>query len=114
MINQCVNPACRSEFKLFNSGDLYAIERTHGYPEYFWVCSTCASKFNVSVDPMGLVSLRPRSERDQASQVHPHANLRLVAHAARRMPWRRAVPADVHPAVRNSRERAGPTHGEYL
>jgi hypothetical protein len=114
MINQCVNPACRIEFRLFNSGDLYAIDRPHGYPEYFWVCSTCASQFNVSVDPMGFVSLRPRSERDQEHSADPHVILRLVAHAARHMPWRRSVPAGLHPAVQDSGNRGGPTHAAHL
>jgi hypothetical protein len=119
MIDQCVNPACRTEFRLFNSGDLYAIDLPHRDPEHFWVCSACASKFNVSVDPMGIVSLVPRSELDPASPVHPHVNLRLVAHAARRMPWRRCVPAGLHPAVMDSGNREpgnrdGPTPAAHL
>jgi hypothetical protein len=111
MINQCVNPACRTEFRLFNSGDLYAVDRPHGYPEYFWVCSSCASKFNVSVDPMGLVSLRPRPEGHPASKVLAHSNLRLVAHATRRLPWRRAIPAGTHPDAASG---GGPTHAVHL
>jgi hypothetical protein len=45
MVNSCVNPACRTQFRLLHSGDLYVIERPATATGLFWICSDCASSF---------------------------------------------------------------------
>ena len=93
MVNRCINPACQTEFRLLNSGDLYAVERPDSEAEFFWICSDCASKFNLYLDPTGVVSLRARANGENNHPPLLKASLRLVAHARRHMPWHYAVPA---------------------
>ena len=99
MVSCCVNPACRTEYRPLHSGDLYALERPHQDTELFWVCSTCASRFNLCLDSTGSVSLRLRAYGGPASLPNHDVSLRLAGHSARRMPWRRSVPASVRPAI---------------
>jgi hypothetical protein len=77
MVNHCVNPACREEFKVLNAGDLYAHETRSADTEFFWLCSTCVSVHDLRLDPMGRVWLRPRG--DQVQPPHPDGYLRLVS-----------------------------------
>jgi hypothetical protein len=114
MVNCCANPACRTEFRLLDSGDLYAIERTSADTEFFWICSNCSSRFNLSLDSMGKVLLTPRGDREQPHTPQPQARLRLVARARRHMPWRHAVPAGVGPASENPGDWGTSTHGAHL
>jgi len=97
MMNRCVNPACRTELKLLNSGDLYALERPLAASDYFWLCSKCASKLIPILDSMGIVSLKPREDNPTVTPPHATCVLRLVAHARRHMSWRHTVPAGVGP-----------------
>ena len=62
MVSCCVNPACRTEFKLLNTGDLYALERRSADTEFFWLCSACVPVVALGLDAMGGVSVRPRSD----------------------------------------------------
>ena len=41
MINCCVNPDCSTEFKVFNAGNLYALETRSANTEFFWLCPAC-------------------------------------------------------------------------
>lgn len=41
MASRCVNPACRTEFKFSNTGDLYALERRSADTGFFWLCFAC-------------------------------------------------------------------------
>ena len=91
MVNRCVNPACREEFKLLNAGDLYAHEKRSADTEFFWLCSTCASRFDLRLDPMGRVSLRPRGGRPLPP--HPEGLLRLVSRAVAPTPRSQAMPS---------------------
>lgn len=93
MVNRCINPACPTEFRLLNSGDLYTVERPGSEAEFFWICSSCASRFNLFLDPTGVVSLRARANGEQNHPPLLKASLRLVAHARRHMPWHHAVPS---------------------
>ena len=92
MISCCVNPACRAEFKLLNAGDLYAHERPSDDTEFFWLCSACAPKVDLQLDPNGRVSVRPRSDINLARPPHPDGDLRLVARPMKRLPWRHMMP----------------------
>jgi len=92
MVNCCVNPACHTEFKLLSCGDLYALERRFS-AEFFWLCSACASRFDLYLDGMGCVSVRPRGDKGQGHPPQPDPNFRVVARAVRRVPWRHAIPA---------------------
>jgi hypothetical protein len=101
MVNRCVNPACRTELRLLNSGNLYALERPLAGTDFFWLCSKCAATLVPFLDSMGIVSLRPREDSQPANPPDTTSTLRLVAHARRHMPWRHTVPAGVGPSFEN-------------
>ena len=92
IVNCCLNSVCRAEFKLLNDGDLYAFERQCADTEFFWLCSACASEFDLYLDRTICVSLRPKGDKGQAP--HPDGTLRIVARAERSIPSRPAMPAD--------------------
>jgi len=92
MVNCCVNPVCRAEFKLLNTGDLYAYERPTADTEFFWVCSACGPEVNLHLDARGGVSVRPRSDINRAQPPHPDGHLRLVARPMKRLPWYHTIP----------------------
>jgi len=79
MVNHCVNPACREEFKLLNGGDLYAHERPTADTEFFWLCVTCDVQYDLYLDPASRVSVRPRSEVRRGQPPHREGHLRLVS-----------------------------------
>ena len=114
MVTCCANPACCNEFRLLNTGDLYAVDKPHAKSEYLRICSNCATHFTPHLDPMGMVSLRLRGEREPAQLPRVHATLRLVAHAVRRMPWRRAIPASARPVTESPLRWGSYTHGAHL
>ena len=113
MVNRCVNPACRTDLRLLISGDLYAVERPNAAPEYFWLCSPCASRFDACLDSTGLISVRPKSQAQPAYPSHLRASLRLVAHAVRRVPWRRAIPAGTRFVPEPLGSWGAPAHGAH-
>ena len=43
MVSRCYNPACGSEFKLLNTGALYALESKSADTEFFWTRSITRS-----------------------------------------------------------------------
>ena len=91
MVNRCVNPACREEFKLLNAGDLYAHEKRYANTEFFWLCSACASRFDLRLDQVGRVTLRPRGDRGLPP--HPDGTLRLISRAVRPPARAHAIPS---------------------
>ena len=95
MVSQCINPACRSEFKFFNSGYLYAHERRSEDAEFFWLCSPCAIKFMPSIDSNGRVSVMSRSGSQCSTPPRTEGYMRLVASPMRRSPWSATSPADL-------------------
>jgi len=113
MVNCCVNPACRTELRLLSSGDLYAVERPHAQPEYFWLCSPCASRNVAWLDSAGRISVRPRSQTQPANPPNLRVSLRLVAHAVRRVPWRRAIPAGSRCMPEPLGSWGAPSHGAH-
>jgi hypothetical protein len=93
MVSCCVNPACRVEFKLLNAGDLYAHERPNANTEFFWLCSSCCSKFELQLDVDGCVSVRPRGHVPGPQPPHPGGHLHIVTRPIGRKPWRHSIPA---------------------
>ncbi len=91
MASSCVNPACRTEFKFFNTGDLYALERRSADTEFFWLCSACVPSVALYLDPTGCVSVRPRCDAVRPQPPHPDCYLRLVAQRKLRTPWHRVI-----------------------
>src|SRR5579863_3730884 len=110
MVNVCVNPACGTEFRLLNTGDLYAIEKPSAQTEFFWICAECASRFSLYLDPEGVPVLRSRGDPEQTHPPRLQARLRLVAHARRHMPWQNAVPAGTGPRFDTSGAWGAPAH----
>ena len=90
MVTSCVNPGCRTEFKFLNTGDLYALERRSTDTEFFWLCSACVPVVALSLDPMGSVSVRRKSDAVLPQPPHPDGYLRLVAQRKLCTPWHRA------------------------
>jgi hypothetical protein len=111
MVNCCVNPLCRTEFQLLDCSDLYALERPGADPEFFWLCSTCASTFDLCLDRVGCILLRTRGENAPVDISPPDARLHRVARARRHMPWNHAIPAGVRQSQRNFGNWDAAAHG---
>lgn len=114
MLNRCVNPACRTELRLLNSANLYALERPDAVTDYFWICSNCASTLIPVLDSMGIVSLKHREDSHPTNPPHPASTLRLVAHARRHMPWQHTVPTGVGPSYETQGDWNTPANGVHL
>jgi hypothetical protein len=64
MVSKCANPPCSASFRYFREGRLFEIEVTadhikgpvdaqrkpHRKVEYYWLCSSCATKLTVKTD----------------------------------------------------------------
>jgi hypothetical protein len=87
MVSFCVNPACHAEFRSLNTGALYAVERQSVNTEFFWLCSACVPVVVLSLDAMGCVSVRPKSDAVRPRPPHPDGYLRLVARRKLLTPW---------------------------
>jgi hypothetical protein len=81
MVNNCVNPICRTAFRLLESGDLYALERQTANTEFFWLCPECASRFELHLNAWGGVVMRFRGEKGEDDLHLSDVSLSLVAHA---------------------------------
>src|ERR1039457_956402 len=81
IVKCCVNRDCRAEFNHLDGGDLYAFERQCADTEFFWLCSACASQFDLYLDPTVCVSLRPKGDKGQAP--HPRSEERRVGKECR-------------------------------
>lgn len=101
MVDCCANPGCHADFRLFHSGDLYALERRSANTEFFWLCSECAPQFDLLLDVAGRLSFRPRGERVLRRPDNPDRNLRLVSRAATRNPWHDATPSGESLLIKN-------------
>jgi hypothetical protein len=88
MVSSCSNPACDREVQLLNMGKLYAFERRSVPTEFFWLCADCPPLVALFLDPMGCVSVRPRSDPGSPQPPHPECDLRLVAGSEGRTRWR--------------------------
>ena len=91
MVSSCVNPACRTEFKLLNTGDIYALERRYANTEFFWLCSACVPVVALCLDAAGGVSVRPRTDLRRRQSSYSDSRLRLVVPSPMdSSPWHRA------------------------
>ncbi len=79
MVSRCVNPSCKSEFWLLNTGDLYALERREADTEFFWLCSDCGKDHTLTVDARGQVTVCPRAEVGHFRPPSREYDLRLLA-----------------------------------
>jgi hypothetical protein len=91
VIDRCVNPVCQAEFRLFNTGNLYAMERRHADTEFFWLCPACVTRMALILDPAGHVAVQPRSEAGHRFPPHPDRDLRLLTHLTAPVASRRAI-----------------------
>jgi hypothetical protein len=107
MVDCCANPGCHADFRLFNNGDLYALERPLENTEFFWVCSECAPQFDLMLEVDGRLSFRQRSDRMQARPANPDGTLRLISSSARRIAWRDTTPSDGPRTKQKFYDRAG-------
>jgi hypothetical protein len=80
MIDRCVNPTCQAEFRLFNTGNLYALERRRADTEFFWLCPACSGCVALILDASGSVAVQPLSGARHRIPPHPDRDLRLVTH----------------------------------
>lgn len=92
MLKHCINPGCGTEFKLFNTGYLYAHDRPGHDTEFYWLCAPCASSSALYLDLSDRVAMRPRS-RGTALPPRRGADLRLISAPSQRVPWQRNAPA---------------------
>lgn len=83
MVQHCFNPACRQEFQLLNAGDLYALEWASADTEFFWLCSSCASRFDLSLDNAGVTTLIARGSAGNTRRPPADVELRLISRGAR-------------------------------
>lgn len=90
MVSCCVNPNCRTEFRVFNTGEIYALDRRSANTEFFWLCSACVRLVALRLDSTGCVSVEPRSEIESHQPPHPDSRLRLVSRVLERTPWLQA------------------------
>ena len=90
MVSCCVNPACRTEFRSLNTGNIYAVERRSADTEFFWLCSACVPVIALSLDSTGSISVGPRVGAGHLQAPHPDSRLRLVYSPAEHTPWLRA------------------------
>jgi hypothetical protein len=86
MVQHCLNPACRREFQLLHAGDLYALERGSADTEFFWLCSDCACRFDLTVDVSGVVRLSEHGEPRLTSRTARDGELRLISRCSRPAP----------------------------
>ena len=78
MVSQCINPDCRAEFDVLSPGDLYAYERRSADTEFFWLCSACAARYDLSLEAAGRVTLRARGTAQRGLPTQAGGKLRLV------------------------------------
>ena len=88
MVNQCVNPSCHAEFKLLNTGYVYALESRLTATEFFWLCSDCARTVVPSLDALHQICVTSRSELRSQRPPHPNHDLRLMTQLGAARRWR--------------------------
>jgi hypothetical protein len=93
LVNRCTNPHCCIEFKVLSSGDLYAYERRSAETEFYWLCSACASRYDLYPDRSGRVSVKPRGAVHHDLSPRPDGNLRLVTRSTRSLPRLQTMPS---------------------
>jgi hypothetical protein len=101
MVNCCVNPGCIAGHKLLRIGDVYAIERLGARTEYVWICSTCASGYEVCLDATGAAMVGHRSG-EGAQPPNSYARLYLLKRGARGVPLESSALCSADPVIQGS------------
>ena len=78
MVDRCINPACVEKWRLFSTGEVYALEIHAQNTEFFWLCPRCAPQFAVRLDPSASVVAIPRSQATYAQPPNRDHDLRLI------------------------------------
>jgi len=86
MVQHCFNPACHQEFRLLHAGDLYALERQSADTEFFWLCSDCASRFDLYLEASGVVVLGVQGSVRPPRRSSVEGELHLISRCARPAP----------------------------
>jgi hypothetical protein len=86
MVQHCFNPACRQEFQLLYAGDLYALEWVSADTEFFWLCSNCASRFDLCLDNDGAITLSASGAAGNTRRPLADRELHLISRCARPTP----------------------------
>jgi len=87
MIDQCMNPECKSKSKPLTDGNLYSLERRSRNTEFFWLCGECSQSLLPSVDVNGEVSVAHRTLRRRRTPPNLDRDLRTVAQFGESAPW---------------------------
>ncbi len=100
MVNRCINTHCGEELRLFGSGELYSLEtkgeaNSEKGTEFFWLCSSCVSRFTVRLDPMGRAEARLKSEVGYAQPPDANRDLRMAFCSAKCRIWSKTGPLAV-------------------
>jgi hypothetical protein len=90
MVSRCFNPGCQTEFRLLNTGDLYAFERRSADTEFFWLCSACVPSVSLFLDLTSSVAVGGKLIAGLRQRPIPDSRLRLVYSPLERIPWLRA------------------------
>jgi hypothetical protein len=107
MVDCCASPGCRADFRQFNSGDLYALERRSENTEFFWLCSECAPRFDLLLDSEGRLTFQSRGDRSHHRPANPEGTLRLISSSAHHVPWHHSAPSDEPRVAQNFHDRGG-------
>ena len=73
MIGHCFNSECNEELRYLREGSVYQREIGDGrdfHAEFFWLCQTCSSTFNVVSDDNGSPLLVLRSFKREVDRRH--------------------------------------------
>jgi hypothetical protein len=72
---------------------LYALERRSRDTEFFFLCSNCAGRYDLYLDPAGGVSIRPRGTAYRGLPTHSEEGLRVVTRSTSSLPRLKTVPS---------------------
>jgi hypothetical protein len=101
MDNCCVNPNCTAGHKFLRIGDVYAIEGPGAKTECVWICSVCASSFDVSLNSQG-VALVTRHTANPQPPPPAGFKLSLVARGEQGVPLQPSASMTANPANEQS------------
>ncbi len=79
MVSNCVNPDCTNEFLYLRDGELFVVKSQQSV-EYFWLCSSCAKKYQVVYDGSGRPQLVAHDDNLPSKKpAHSDTNSRAIA-----------------------------------
>jgi len=114
MDNPCINPTCQAEFRLLRVGDVYAVERPYAEAELVWICSACASDFELAFDPAGVLSVSRRSSIKGRLPLSPYGTFRLVELGVGGIALQSSADRSINPATGRTGDWGSHAHGATL